>query len=160
GTNVFQVVIDGEIKKVLRTDKTKGESVYMLAEGLPDTTHDISLHRRTEAKVGEAVVFGFDAMGPEARMLPPPVPLERRIETIGDSISTGYGNEGPGGACGYANTEQNEYATYGAIAARNLNAEHTTIAWSGKTIHEMGEYFDKALPGRSDGPHWDFSLYQ
>jgi hypothetical protein len=104
------------------------------------------------------VVYGFE---PSGRLLPTPPPPERRMETIGDSISTGFGNEGPGAACGYVNSEQNEYMTYGAIAARNLNADHTTIAWSGKTLHEMKEYFDKSLPAREkDSPKWDFAQYQ
>ena len=159
GFNLFQVVIDGEPKKILTTDKAKGEHVYQLAEGLPDAVHEVSLHRRTEAKVGEAVFYGFEPI-PPGKLLPPSPAPERRIETIGDSITTGYGNEGPGAACGYVNSQQNEYATYGAIAARNLGADHTTIAWSGKTLHEMKGYFDKALPQRTDGPRWDFSQYQ
>lgn len=158
GHNLFQVVIDGETKKVLKTDKRKGEAVYLLADGLPDGVHEVSLHRRAEAKVGEVVFYGFEATN--GTMLPPPPAPERRIETLGDSISTGYGNEGPGAVCGYVNSQQNEYLTYGAIAARNLDADHTTIAWSGKTIHEMTEYFDDALPARTDGPRWDFSQYQ
>ena len=158
GFNLFQVVIDGEPKKILTTDKAKGEHVYQLADGLPDAIHEVALHRRTEAKVGEAVFYGFE---PEnGKLLPPPPAPERRIETIGDSITTGYGNEGPTAACGYVNSQQNEYATYGAIAARNLDADHTTIAWSGKTLHEMRGYFDKALPQRTDGPRWDFAQYQ
>ncbi|MBX3203182.1 MAG: endo-1,4-beta-glucanase [Labilithrix sp.] len=158
GFNLFQVVIDGEPKKVLRTDKAKGEHVYPLADGLSDAVHEVALHRRTEAKVGEAVVYGFEPKG--GHLLPPPPAPERRIETVGDSITTGFGNEGPSATCGYVNGEQNEYATYGAIAARNLGADHTTIAWSGKTIHEMTEYFDKSLPQRPDGPRWDHSRYQ
>lgn len=157
GFNLFQVVVDGEAKKVLRTDKARGEMVYSLAEGLPDGVHDVALHRRTEARTGEAVFLGFEG----AEMLAAPPRLERRIEIVGDSISTGFGNEGPGAACGYVNSEQNEYATYGAIAARALRAEHTTIAWSGKTIHEMTEYFDKVLPARPDGgPLWKFDTWQ
>jgi len=158
GFNLFQVVIDGEPKKVLTTDKAKGEHVYQLASGLTDGVHEVALHRRTEAKVGEAVFYGFEPDG--GKLLPPAPAPDRRIETIGDSITTGYGNEGPGAACGYVNSQQNEYATYGAIAARNLGADHTTIAWSGKTLHEMKEYFDKALPQRTDAPRWDFSRYQ
>jgi lysophospholipase L1-like esterase len=159
GYNLFQVLIDGEPVKVLRTDKAKGEAVYTLADNLTDAVHEISLHRRTEAKVGEAVVYGFEP-GPDGKLLAAPLPPERRIETIGDSITTGFGNEGPGAACGYVNSEQNETATYGAIAAKNLHADHTTIAWSGKTLHEMKEYFDKSLPQRPDGPTWDFTKYQ
>ncbi len=159
GFNLFQVVIDGEPKKVLTTDKAKGEHVYQLADGLADGVHEVALHRRTEAKVGEAVFYGFEPKE-SGKLLPPSPAPERRIETIGDSITTGYGNEGPSAACGYVNSQQNEYATYGAIAARNLNADHTTIAWSGKTLHEMKEYFDKSFPQRPEGPRWDFSQYQ
>jgi lysophospholipase L1-like esterase len=157
GFNLFQVVIDGETKKVLRTDKAK--DLYVLAEGLPEAEHDIVVERRTEAKIGEAVFLGFEP-GPGALMIAPLPPPERRIEIIGDSISTGYGNEGPGAACGYVNSQQNEYLAYGAITARNLDADHTTIAWSGKTLYEMREYFDKALPARDDSPKWDFAQYQ
>lgn len=158
GTNLFEVVVDGEVRTVLRTDKARGSALYPLAENLTDALHEVSVHRRTEAKVGEAVFYGFEPI--DGKLLPPPLPLERRIETIGDSITTGYGNEGPGAACTYVNTQQNEYLTYSAITARNLNAEHTTIAWSGKTLYEMREYFDKALPQRADGPRWDFARYQ
>lgn len=157
GANLFNVVIDGEVKKVLKTDKTKGEATYLLADDLTDAVHEIALHRRTEAKVGEAVFYGFETPG---KLLPPASPPERRIETIGDSISTGYGNEGPNATCTYFNAEQNEYLTYAAIAARALSADHTTIAWSGKTVHEMDGYFDKALPARPDSPAWDFSKYE
>ncbi len=158
GFNLFQVVIDGEAKKVLRTEKVKGEALYQLADGLPDGVHEVSLHKRTEAKIGEAVFYAFE---PKDGQLVPGTPQpERRIETLGDSITTGYGNEGPSAACGYVNSEQNEYATYGAIAARNLGADHSTVAWSGKTQYEMREYLDKALPGRPDGPRWDFARYQ
>lgn len=157
GFNLFNVVVDGEVKKVLRTDKAKGESTYLLADGLSDAVHEVSLHRRAEAKVGEAVFYGFETTG---KLLAPASAPERRIETIGDSISTGYGNEGPSATCGYVNSEQNEYLTYGAIAARALGADHTTIAWSGKTVHEMDGYFDRALPARPDGPKWDFAKYE
>ncbi len=156
GFNLFQVVVDGETKKVLRTDKAK--DLYVLAEGLPDAVHDVVVEKRTEAKVGEAVFVGFE-VGPGGQLLAPPPAPERRIEVIGDSISTGYGNEGPGASCGFVNSQENEYLAYGALAARALNADHTTIAWSGKTLHEMREYLGKSLPARDDST-WDFAQYQ
>ena len=70
GHNLFQVVIDGETKKVLRTDKDQGKELFVLAEGLSDAQHDVVVERRTEAKVGEAVFLGFEP-GPGAVMLAP-----------------------------------------------------------------------------------------
>src|SRR5262249_35009916 len=122
GKNVFQVIVDGEPKTILKTQP--GRELYPLAEGLPEGVHEVTLYKRTEAEVGEVVFFGFDGSG---QMLPAPPRPERRIELIGDSITTGYGDEGPGPKCGSFRSEyENEYVTYGAIAARSLGAEHHT----------------------------------
>lgn len=162
GFNLLQVVVDGEVKKVLRLDAKKGDTSYVLAEALPEGPHEIELHKRAEAKVGDLLFYTFEPKtldGP-GKMLPGTPPRERRIELLGDSITAGYGNEGPNATCGYVNSEQNEYLTYGAIAARNLNADHSTIAWSGKTQYEMRQYFDKSLPQNPNGPKWDFAQWQ
>lgn len=156
GFNLLQVIVDGEFKKVLRLDRTKGETVYPLVDALPDGVHEVEIHKRTEAKVGDILFYGFEG----AKLVPGKPPPERRIETLGDSITAGYGNEGPGAACGYVNSEQNEYLTYGAIAARQLDADHSTVAWSGKTQYEMRQYFDKSLPAAPNGPRWDFTQWQ
>jgi lysophospholipase L1-like esterase len=151
GKNLFQVIVDGEPKAVIKTDHTK-ES-YALAEGLTDGVHDVAIYKRTEAKVGEVAFLGFDVQG---TMLPPPPPGERRIELIGDSITAGYGNEGPGAVCTFNPAEENQYVTYGAIAARELKAEHVTIAWSGKTIGEMTDFYERTLPARPESV-WAFT---
>jgi lysophospholipase L1-like esterase len=156
GFNLFQVVVDGDAKRVVRTDKSRDR--WLLADGLRDETHEVTVYRRTEPKVGETVFLGFEVGGGGSLLKPPDAPV-RRIEIIGDSISTGYGNEGPGPVCGYANTQQNAFLTYGALAARALGADHTIIAWSGKTLFEMRGYFDKVLPARDDS-RWDFSQWQ
>ena len=150
GKNFFQVIVDGEPKAVLHADAHK-ES-YPLAEGLPDGVHDVAIYRRTEPKLGETVFLGFD---PTGTMLPAAAPSERRIELIGDSITAGYGNEGPNATCTFNPAEENQYQTYGAIAARALNAEHVTIAWSAQTIGQMTDYFERTLPARPES-QWDF----
>ena len=153
GKNVFQVIVDGEPKAVFKAQP--GRDSYPLAEGLPDGVHDIAIYKRTEAQVGEAVFLGFD---PRGTMLPAPPPSERRMELIGDSITTGYGNEGPGAVCTFNPEEQNQYVTYGAVAARALNAEHVTIAWSGKTIGQMTDFYERTLPSRPESK-WNFKAW-
>ncbi|MCL2778594.1 MAG: GDSL-type esterase/lipase family protein [Polyangiaceae bacterium] len=149
GTNFFEVLIDGEPKFVLQTQPNR--EIYSLAESLPDAVHEIALYKRTEARVGEAVFLGFEG---SATMMPSLPPSTRRIEFLGDSITTGYGNEGPGVDCTFNPAQQNEYITYGAITARMLGAEHVTVAWSGKTIGEMTEYWERTLPARAES-RWD-----
>lgn len=153
GHNFFQVIVDGEPKAVLKSESRR--DTYTLAEGLPDGVHDIAIYKRTEARVGEVVFSGFE---PQGTMLPAPPAAERRIELIGDSITAGYGNEGPGAVCTFNPQEENQYATYGAIAARALNAEHITIAWSGKTIGEMTDFYERTLPAHTDSV-WDFKTW-
>lgn len=153
GRNFFQVLVDGEPKAVLHTDAHK--EIYPLAEGLPDGVHDVAIYRRTEPKLGETTFLGFETAG---TLLPPPPAPERRIELIGDSITAGYGNEGPNATCTFNPAEENQYQTYGAIAARALNAEHVTIAWSAQTIGQMTEYFERTLPARTDS-QWDFKAW-
>lgn len=162
GFNLLQVVVDGEVKKVLRLDNKKGETSYVLAEALPEGVHEISIHKRAEAKVGDILFYAFEPKSGDGpgKMLPGTPAPERRIELLGDSITAGYGNEGPNATCGYVNSEQNEYLTYGAITARNLSADHATIAWSGKTQYEMRQYLDKTLPQNPSAPKWDFAQYQ
>jgi lysophospholipase L1-like esterase len=152
--NSFQVVVDGEAKSVLKMQK--GKELYPVVTDLPDGVHEIALYKRTEADVGEVVLLG---LVPDGELLAPPPAPDRRIELIGDSITTGYGNEGKGPKCTFKPQEQNEYLTYGAIAARELGADHTTIAWSGKTLYSMREYFPRALPAREDST-WDYARYQ
>lgn len=154
GKNQFAVFVDGEPKRVLKTDPTQDR--YDLASGLSEGPHEVVLTKRTEARVGEAAFLGFE---PQGRMLPAPAPPERRIEFIGDSITTGYGVEGPGSSCYFTPDTQNELATYAGIASRELGADHHTIAWSGKTIMEMTELWNRTLPARDDS-RWDFAAWR
>ena len=98
----------------------------MLASGLPAGEHLVELYRRTEANQGESQFLGFD-FG-EGALLAPPPRAERRIELVGDSITAGYGNEGADMSCPFSPDTENHYLTYGALAARQLGAEASTVA--------------------------------
>lgn len=165
GAQQYTVLIDGELQPKLTT--TGGADV--LASGLSDGEHDVEVHRRTEANQGESQFLGFE-LGAGELLAPPPAP-ERRIEIIGDSISAGYGNEGADMSCPFSPDTENHYLTYGAIAARNVDAELVTVAWSGKGVvcnygddatsctDPMPLYYGRTLPNRADST-WDFSRYQ
>ncbi len=154
----FTVVVDGEVQPRLVT--SPGEQDYELASGLPDGEHTIELYRRTEGFFGSTSFFGFDLDG---TLLAPP-PVSRRLEIIGDSISCGYGNEGADAYCNFSADTENHYQTYGAIAARAVGAELSTVAWSGKgiiynygddTVEPLPEIYERSVPS-DDGTVWSF----
>ncbi len=153
----FTVVLDGLVQPPLAT--TPGEQSYPLAQGLAPAEHTIELYRRTEGSFGPTVLLGVDI---EGELLAPP-PVQRRIEIIGDSITCGYGNEGTD-PCNFSAETENHYLTYGAVAARAVGAELSTVAWSGKGMvnnygddvnEPMPEIYDRLLA--SDGAPWSFA---
>ncbi|HYQ43615.1 MAG TPA: SGNH/GDSL hydrolase family protein [Polyangiaceae bacterium] len=160
GGNVFEVVLDGN-HTVLTLES--GMKKYMLGTGLSAGAHDLLLYRRTEASFSETTFNGFDV--PSSAYLPATVPT-RRLEVIGDSISAGYGNEGTL-PCQFTAATENHYLSYEAIAARTLNAELYTEAWSGigmlhsyegSTTDQMPVRYLRTLPERATST-WDFAKF-
>lgn len=160
GTNQFTVVLDGEVAPKLVT--VAGQSEYVLASELAAGSHQVEVYRRTEASFGPTQFLGFD-FGADGVLLPPPA-VTRRIEIIGDSVSAGYGNEGTL-PCEFTADTENHYLTYGAIAARALGAELSTVAWSGKgvvynydadVVDPMPALYGRVLP-QDPASAYDFS---
>ena len=137
-----------------------------IATGLSNGAHVVELYRRTEAEWGESQFLGFD-FGAGTLLAPPPAP-DRRMEAIGDSISTGFGDEGSD-PCPYTIDTENHYVTWEAVAARAVGAEVITTAWEGKgLVCNVGDgpctmpfptYYDRTLPMRADS-RWDFASWQ
>ena len=165
GNQQYTVLVDGTLQpKLISTN-----NLDPLASDLPPGEHVVEVYRRTEASQGEAQLLGFD-FGQGELLAPPPAP-ERRIEIIGDSISCGYGVEGPDETCSFTPDTENHYITYGALAARELGADLVTVAWSGKGAvcnygdeptscdEPMPTFIDRTLPERADSV-WDFAAYQ
>lgn len=152
GYNAFQVIVDGAPKSVVRTSPTR--ELYPVVEGLEVREHEVTFAKRTEALFGEVQLLGF-VPGPGGSLRPASAwRPARRIELVGDSITAGYGDEGGTPTCPFSAATENELAAYGAVAARELGAEHVTIAWSGKTIAGMARLYDRVLPGRPE-VRWD-----
>jgi lysophospholipase L1-like esterase len=155
----YTVIVDGQEQPRLQT--TPGDQMYVLASGLPDGEHTVEVYRRAEGFFGATTVASVELDG---TLSAPPTP-QRRIEILGDSISCGYGDEGPDENCSFSADTENHYRTYGAIAARAVGAELSTIAWSGKgVVYNYGDDKDEPLPtlfGRTipseSGGAWDFA---
>ncbi|HEY5960717.1 MAG TPA: SGNH/GDSL hydrolase family protein [Polyangiaceae bacterium] len=164
--NEFAVMIDGAMKPNLVT--ASGKTKYALATGLTDAVHDLLVWRRTEAFYNPTEFIGLSDFGATGALLAPNPAPDRRIEIIGDSITCGYGNEGTPGCTG--TKPENNYLAYGSVAARLLNADLHTIAWSGIGMYRnydepgpsagaMPTKYDLAVPTVSNST-WDFNQFQ
>ena len=157
----FQIEVDGKPTTVLKP--SSGSMTYPIATGLTAGVHEVVVWRRTEAFFGTSTYQGFEFDG----TLLAPTPVDRRIETIGDSITCGYGDEGTSSSCPFTADTENHYLTYGSIAARALKADVVSTCWSGlgmyrnydgATTGTLPDKYTATLP-QTTGSTWDFAKY-
>jgi len=124
GANAIIVVVDGVVTTI---DNVTGTSISTgtLAQG----THTVEIRKKSEANLGSIFIGDPVTSGTFSPVVQP----TKRIEIIGDSISVGYGEDG---VYPCTNTAALEDAplTYGALTAKNLSADYSIVAWSGKGI--------------------------
>jgi lysophospholipase L1-like esterase len=124
GTNAIIVSVDGVVKTI---DNLTGTSISTgtLSQGV----HTVEIRKKSEASFGSIFIGNPTTSGTFTPVTQP----KKRIEIIGDSISVGYGLDG---VYPCTNTAQLENApqTYGALTAKNLSADYSIVAWSGKGI--------------------------
>jgi lysophospholipase L1-like esterase len=162
--NYFQYSIDNGPFRVI--DAGEGQ-LLVLADGLSDANHELLLARRSHCKFGKTVIKGLRLKAGK-NLLPPPPPLSRRIEFLGDSVSIGFANESIEIArFGDLETE-NGYMAFGPQAARILNADYHVIAkqalgvdknlleTAGGSEPHIIDYYKRLL---SDRGEWNFSSW-
>ncbi|NLK21962.1 MAG: SGNH/GDSL hydrolase family protein [Epulopiscium sp.] len=126
GSNYFNVILDG--KTIIQGLHVEGEGKFTLAKNLDEKEHKIELVKRTEFYIGTVQFLGFD-FG-DGKKLDAIKESNRRIEIIGDSITCAFGAEGDL-SIEYEPKYDNAYLSYGAIAARKLNAQALILGRSG-----------------------------
>lgn len=150
----WQVEIDGRPTEILKL--IKGNGRYEIK--LPDARmHQILLVRRSEAFQGATEFRGFSGSGVRYQNPSDDESMfrnDRRIEIIGDSISAGFGVDGKAKEEPYSAETANAYLTYGWVAARQLKALPTIVAWSGKKMwpdNTIPEIYDYIFPSTKSG---------
>ena len=147
--NYYNLIVDGQLKILQTVNRDNKYAVDALSDGV----HTIELFKRTEGLVGYTEFKGFELEN--GKKLLPIERLSRKIEFVGNSITCGYGNEGSSQNCHFNPATENHYRAYAAIAARNLNAEHHAIAYSGKGLYRnfdnttdetMPDLYDRIFP--------------
>ena len=160
--NYVEIVVDGVLARRQLPGKT---NTLVVAQGLPDAPHVLTICKNTEAGIGYVEFTGLRC----AKLLAPPARPARRIEFIGNSITCGMGADMAAIACGKGQwyDQHNAYLAYGPRTARALHAEWQLTAESG--IGLMHSCCDKpnVMPqefGTTDlrvgGLPWDFGRYQ
>ena len=130
-TNEYAVIVDHRAPRILTTDSLT--FVYCIASGLADSLpHSIMIQKRTEPLVGKGIFSGF-ILDKGKQLLSPEKRPERRIEFIGNSITSGFGDEGDTNGHFTPQTE-NACMSYAAMTARALHADYMLISYSGRGV--------------------------
>lgn len=142
---IWEVVIDGgPPEEVILPDFSNGEAnpITKKTHTLPAGVHEISVIRSSEAISGKVTLVPF-TFGAGTKQLPP-LQRARRIEYIGDSITCGYGIEGPNATCPYdveirpgvrIPKTQNIVLSYASLVAKELDADPIITCISGKGVY-------------------------
>lgn len=130
-----------------------GRQAIEIGQHLERGRHCVRIRKRTEAEVG-TVEFSRVELDRDARMLP--LPAQRPVlEAVGDSITAGFGCEGPNAECAFSPASENALRVYTALAADELGYDYSAVAWSGKgvvknddprDVETLPMIYDRALP--------------
>jgi lysophospholipase L1-like esterase len=141
-----QITVKKDAKGALTNEPEPNYVISNLSTG----PHEVTVWKNTEAQKGSVLFQGVD-LGPGHFL--PSTKRARKIEVIGDSIICGYGNEGQNATCPFevevrktVNVQgklidvtvpltENQYMSFTSQAARMLDADVTTICWSGKGVY-------------------------
>jgi hypothetical protein len=157
----YNVTIDGALYVI---PLKEGNITYTLCSGLADTVHNVVLFKR-DSPWNPQNFNGF-ILDNGKKLVAPPLRKIRKIEFYGDSQTQGAQVEVPGlgpdlGPLSY----DNNYFSYAAITARELNAEYSCIAECGASLTPypirkyLSDYYDKTGMGK-DYQVWDFHSWQ
>ena len=153
--------------KPFKTQCPENDSIMAIAEGLTQGVHNVTVTFVTEGLYHKPQFWGFVLDEGCSLPVPPRMPAHR-IEFIGNSITCGFGIEGVNEKERFRYSTQNQYYTYEAITARNLDAECVVVArsgigmyrnFSGKLLGDteiMPAVYPYTLFGMKDET-WDFS---
>ncbi len=140
------------------------QSEVLLCDSLDDGEHTVTLLKSSEALLSHVVLRSLTTDG--AFLAPPPCSTTRRIQFIGDSITTGYGVLAGAEQTVFTTAEQDALAGYAMQIADALDAEAHVFAISGYAVHRSP--FGQPIPplyrfvdgaGACELP-WDFDRFQ
>jgi lysophospholipase L1-like esterase len=162
--NYIEVIIDDQTP--VRMFMQSGRKTYRVASDLSKGEHTILICKDTEAAVGSLTFFGFKCEG----LSELPDKSSKKLECYGNSITCGAKmitdlcSQGTGSNWNITNKA---YMSFGAIAARDMNAQWMLTSVSGiGLIHSccgmtytLPDAYDRLYLDNSSSPKWDFTKY-
>ena len=164
GKNYFNVFLDGDLSRPFIIQAEKGRKTYLVADALAPGKHSFLITKRTEGEEGATAFHGLE-LGEHGELLAPPPRPTRKIEFFGDSITSGMGNEAPDDGRDDLLKDKNNFMSYAAITARNLNAEMHVVSQSGIGVmiswfpFTMPQFYDQLGAVGNNDSAWDFSKW-
>ena len=171
-TNYIGVYIDDNLEPIIiNLDSDIQPQLYSVAEGLDDRVHQALVIKRNDYLTGEFSFHGI-AIDANKNLRPQEIKTNRKIEVYGDSISSGlaveYKQTSTQDPEGNINNLSNSYLSFGAMLARDYQAELSLIAQAGISLVDgygfwnngtgMEMVYDKSKPLKN-APSWDFGQY-
>ena len=162
-SNYFYVFIDDREPVIMHV--VNDSNIYRFTD-LGAGIHHFRLFKRTEAACGKCEFVGF-MIDEDASLYQTTVFPRLKMEFIGNSITSGYGNEDSSVSAPFKPATQNHYYSYAAVCARLLNAEHHAICFSGKGVYRNYDLTRKEslpvlypLTYPQKRHKWDFESWQ
>lgn len=126
--NYVSLELDGQYIGRIRIEKGAIKS-FPIVVSEKKNTHHLAIYKATEATNG-GVLFA----GTTAKLIPSPTPkIKKKIELIGDSITSGFGNDASEIPCGTGEwyDQHNAYWAYGPVLSRALDIDFVLSSVSG-----------------------------
>lgn len=167
GSGYFMVEIDD--LEPFKVKSEENDSVILLADDLEEGQHYLTLTYANEGLKMKPEIHGL-ILDDGADLTGVPTLPKRKLEFIGNSITCGLGNEGDPKSKQFDYSMQNQFYTYEAIVARELNAQCMVVARSGIGIYRNNSGNPRGDRGNmrdvypfvqfgTQGEKWDFSRY-
>jgi lysophospholipase L1-like esterase len=143
------VYIDEDTQPWRSIELDHEQSPVLLYAASQTETHKITIRKMTENPKGKAGILSFLTDGDLSPIAAGPARL--KLEFIGDSITCGFANATNERDRLFYSQDENGWLAHPAIAARILNAEFSTVCYSGIAIMRWPMSFgDRKMPNMSD----------
>ncbi|WNJ20797.1 GDSL-type esterase/lipase family protein [Pontibacter sp. G13] len=152
GGPIFRVQVDDQSPRIWQPSEDPSQGLVI--DSLPEAEHRFRLFLLTEASVGTCQFRGVE-LPSGGELLPWDQAKPLQIESIGNSITCGYGNLGSHESCDFSPETEDGYQAYSAIAARELNADYQAVCYSGRGVcwnyqraipETMADLYDRVSP--------------